>query len=115
MRRLIPALLVLVLLALVGYKAWQVSVLRKQVAALQVEVAALRADRAKEHVLKGDFDHARKELEKSLQSLQQAGRHAGSAFTETLKALQCTLRDTRAAVERLGQNPAKKPNKVEGG
>jgi len=114
-RRLISILLLLVLLALLGYKTWQVSVLRKEVTALEGEVAALRASRAKEHVLKGDFDRAKVELDKSLRSLQQASRHAGSAFAEALRALQGTLDDTRAAIEDVSRKPSKKPNDAKGG
>ena len=43
MRRLIPTVFVIALLVLVGYNAWQVSLLSREVAALRTEVAALKA------------------------------------------------------------------------
>ena len=137
MRRLISTVFILAVLALVSYSAWQVSLLKREVAALKTEVAALKAgkggaseasgtlsliakarehaERAKEHIREGDLKHAKIELDKSLQLMQRAGQDAGAPYRDALEKAQRTLRDTRAAIERIWRKSDEKPGKAKGG
>lgn len=126
------------LLAVVLFNAWQVSLMRREVADLKEQVAALEAhnrggssetsgafaliakahrhaDRAKQYMLKGDVKHAKIELDVTLQLMQRAGRDTTSPYEERIQKAQKTLEDTRSLVERLMKKFEKQPDKVKGG
>lgn len=99
MRRFVSVFLMLVLLSLVGYNAWQITILRREITVLQTQMATLRADRAREEVRKGDIKQARTELEKSIQALREASKHAGSAISDAIESLQRSVTETSQKVD----------------
>lgn len=138
MRRLFSVLFMIALLAVVGFNAWQVSLMRREVADLKEQVAALRASgkggsaeastplslvdkarkhaaQAKQYMAKGDLKRAKTELDESLRLMQRAGQDAGTPYKERIEKAQKTLEDTRSAVERLMKKFEKQPDKAKGG
>lgn len=127
----------LALLAVVLFNAWQVSLMRREVAGLKEQVAALKAAKggsqeastplalvnkarkhaaqAKEYMLKGDLKRAKVELDESLRLMQRAGQDTGTPYKERIEKAQKTLEDTRAVVERLLKKIEKQPDKAKGG
>jgi len=126
------------LLAAIGFNAWQVSLMRREVADLKAQVAALKAHakggspestgtlalvnkarkhaaQAKEFMLKGDIKRAKVELDESLRLMQRAGRDTGTPYKERIEKAQKTLEDTRSVVERLMKKFEKQPDKPKGG
>ena len=127
----------LALLAVVIFNAWQVMLMKREVADLKEQVAALKthkggsaessgtialvnkarkhAAQAKEYMLKGDIKRAKVELDESLQLMERAGRDTGTPYKERIEKAQKTLEDTRSAVERLMKKFEKRPDKAKGG
>ncbi len=136
MRHMISRLFTLILIVLMGYNAWQISLLRNEVATLKTQVVAIKTDqraesrdshrlslisKAREHadfarqsILKGDFKRGSTELEKSLQLLQQAGKNATAPPAEALDKFQRTLDNTRLSIEDLWKKMGAKPSKAKG-
>ena len=137
MRRFFSALFMFALLAVVLFNAWQVSLMRREVADLKAQVAALEAHKgrlpeasgaialvnkarkhaaqAKQYMLKGDLKRAKVELDESLELMERAGQDTGASYKERIEKAQKTLEDTRATVERLMKKFEKQPDKVKGG
>lgn len=127
----------LALMAVVLFNAWQVSLMRREVADLKKQVAALEAHKgrspeasgaialvnkarkhaaqAKQYMLKGDLKRAKVELDESLRLMERAGRDTTSPYEERIQKAQKTLEDTRSVVERLLKKIEKQPNKAKGG
>lgn len=127
----------LALLAVVIFNAWQVSLMRREVADLKEQVAAFEANRgrspeasgaialvnkarkhaaqAKQYMLKGDLKRAKVELDESLELMERAGQDTGASYKERIEKAQKTLEDTRSLVERLMKKFEKQPDKVKGG
>lgn len=127
----------LALLAVVLFNAWQVSLMRREVADLKAQVAALEAHRgrspeasgaialvnkarkhaaqAKQYMLKGDLKRAKVELDESLELMERAGQDTGASYKERIEKAQKTLEDTRSLVERLMKKFEKQPDKAKGG
>ena len=137
MRRLFSALFMMALLAVVLFNAWQVSLMRREVADLKAQVAALKTHKggseeasgrialvnkarkhaalAQEYMRKGDLKRAKAELDESLRLMQRAGQDTGAPYKEKIEKAQKTLEDTRSAVERLLKKFEKQPDKAKGG
>lgn len=119
MLRFLSVALVVVLLALVGYNVRQVSLLRREVAALKagkkiaspessgplslITKARQHADQAKKDIHDGNLERAKAELEKSLHLMQQAYQDSSTQSTETVGKVRRSLTDLRAMIERLRQ------------
>ena len=133
MRRFFSMLFTLILLGLVIYNVRQVSALRHEVADLKAQVAAMKAgkggdsqssvvskamkhlDLAKQYALKGDFNRANKELDRSAEVIRKAGKDATGPYAETLAKSERTLTQTRKIVEGLWQKGGKPSGKGKGG
>lgn len=127
-------LITLVLIGLIIYGIWQISVLRKEVAALRTEVAQLKIinagkpgqasalnevrshmERAKDLAIKGDFEKSRDELQKGLDSLQKAGRDASAPSLNMLQSMQKKMHDTADSIQKLLEKVGVEPDAEKGG
>jgi hypothetical protein len=135
--RVLTSLLIIVLMALTLYNYTQIAALRSEVDSLQVQVSALKErtssgtrrsgrtslmeqvqshiDRARSLALRGNFDGARTELSKGLQTIQEAGRDASEPSRKALESAERTIRDTQTNIERLWKQLGHKPDKANGG
>lgn len=126
-------LMMLILIVLLIYGVWQISTLRKEVASLRAEVHALKLasagkpakasaldearthiERAKDLAVKGEFEKARSELQKSLDSLGAAGRDASAPSAKALQSLQKGMHDTAGRIDKLLQRIGGKPKPGQG-
>lgn len=131
MRRLFSQILIVGLLGLVGFNAWQISQLKREVANLNRKIVVLQArnrakssppkgtmlllDKARKHadrvkifLLKGDFKHAETEYERGLLDMQKASVNIGAPSMAVLEKAQQTLQDTQKSIEHMMQKPEHK-------
>lgn len=128
MRGLGSKLMTLILIVLLIYGIWQISVLRSEVASLRTEVAQLKiisagkpvqasalnevkshVELAKDFAMKGNFERARTELQKSLDGLEKAGRDASAPSLNALQSMQKKMRDTADSIQKLLEKVGKEP------
>jgi len=136
-RRFVYVVFLVILVAIVFGNAREISRMKKEIADLQTQVAALQAHKgkpseaadssaviskagkhaamAKEYLAKGDFKRARKELDESLRLMQRAGQDTGSSYKDRIEKAQKTLEDTRSLVDRMLKKFEKQPDKAKGG
>ena len=137
MRRRGSGLLTIILIGLLGYCAWQLYSLKREVAVLKADIASLKAEQkggvagstdslsylaqakdhaeqAKRHLLSGDAKRARDELEKSFKLLDQAFRKIDSPASGASDKILSLLRETRDNVERLWKRLDTKSNDSKG-
>ncbi|MHB1458195.1 MAG: hypothetical protein ACYC0V_14900 [Armatimonadota bacterium] len=134
MRGLGSRIMTLILIGLLIYGVWQISVLRREVASLRTEVAQLKIinagksgqasainearnhlERAKDLAMKGNFEKSRVELQKGLDSLQKAGRDASAPSLNMLQSMQKKMRDTADNIQKLLEKVGAEPDKGKGG
>ncbi|MHB0998955.1 MAG: hypothetical protein ACYC27_06885 [Armatimonadota bacterium] len=134
-------LLIIILIGLLAYNIWQISVLRNEVSDLKAEVIALRKaassgesdksgvyaiidnarghlEKAKDLVFEGNLKNAGKELQKSLRILEDAGKEVKDPSVNALQSMQKKLKDTTAGIEKFwhkidGENDSPKGDKVQ--
>lgn len=127
-----------VAIALSIYNAWQVSVLKTQVLALQIKVAQLKAvkqtagtqstdfalvEEARKHIEQatklisnGNLKTAKVELQKSLQKLDRLPRFTEKPSWTMLEDLRKKLDQTSSALEKIWSNQSRPPaNNSKGG
>lgn len=133
MRRRGSRFFTIVLIALLGYVAWQLYSLKREVTTLRAEVATIKANRtaggasefrsvslistAKEHLDqarkylgKGDTKRAKQELENSFRSLDQAYRSVKVPSGDISERVLNAIHETRDSVEQLWHRLGAKPN-----
>ncbi|MCL6629246.1 MAG: hypothetical protein K6U00_06585 [Armatimonadetes bacterium] len=133
MRRQGSRFFTIVLIALLGYVAWQLYSLKREVTALRAEIAAIKAnrtaggasetqsislistakdhlDQARKYLGKGDTKRAKQELENSLRSLDQAYRSVKIPSGDIGERVLNAVRETRDSVEQLWHRLGAKPN-----
>lgn len=114
----------IVLIALLGYVAWQLYSLKREVTTLRAEIAAIKADRsvgsvtesqlvsliskakdhadqARKYLASGATKQAKQELEKSFRSLDQAYRSMRVPSANISDRLLGAVRETCDSVEQL--------------
>ncbi|WP_319586172.1 hypothetical protein [uncultured Desulfobulbus sp.] len=133
MRGFASKLMTLILIGLLIYGIWQISVLRKEVASLRTEVAQLKimsaakpssasslneirshVELAREFAVKGNFEKARSELQKSLDGLEKAGRDASAPSLNALQSVQKKMRDTADNIQKLLEKIGAEPKATKG-
>lgn len=124
MRSFVSKLFVIALFALVIYNFIEIRELKSEISGLRADVASLKTasvsnkqdekvtsrlitdarrhlEKAKDQAVKGNFDSARNELQKSLQILEKAGRDVRTPSVNAYQSIKRKLDDTTKSMEDL--------------
>lgn len=118
MRRFISMLFMLALVAAVVYNAWQVTLLRRDIASLRKEVSTLKAGRnsgSGNGVLDLDYKQAVAKIEKSLQAIQRMYQDADNESRDVKGKARDMLNNARSSVDQLRKKLDKESPKDKGG
>lgn len=110
----------LILVVLVIYNCWQITLLKREVASLRRDIAAMNTlvttkkpsesiledvrrylENAKKLILKGEYKKADSELQNSINELEKARRDAGKSSTKVIESMQNKVKEAADNLQEL--------------